>query len=64
MAKERGITHYSEKLDGEPANHNLVARYDITDGLLGVTQWDGDTVKDRVLLSPNQVKELLAFVAR
>lgn len=59
-----GITRYSQSVRGIRANHNLTARFDLTDGLLGVSQWEGDTIArvDRVLLSRRQVRVLLEFV--
>lgn len=62
MAK-KGTTVYGEKIKGARGNYNWPVRFDVTDGYLGVTQYDGDTVKDRVLLSPAQVRELLKFAA-
>lgn len=59
---EEGITTYSPKIEGERGNYEWPVQLDLTDGFLGITQWDGGLVKDRVLLSPKQVKELLAFV--
>lgn len=59
-----GRTHYSQKIKGNRGNHNFQSRFDMSDGYLGITQWDGETVTDRVLLSPAQVKELLDFVAK
>lgn len=58
MAKA-GITTYSEKIAGERGNHDLPARFDVTDGFLGITQNDA-----RVLLSPKQARELTAFIRR
>ena len=60
MAK--GITRYSEKIAGTRTNHNLPARFDLTDGSLGITQFDNGTVSDRVLLCPKQVQELRKFL--
>jgi hypothetical protein len=57
-------TRYSEKIEGDRGNYQWGARFDITGGHLGITQFDGDAVKDRVLLWPKQVKELMAFVGR
>lgn len=62
MAKNTGRTTYSEKIKGAPGNYNWQVRFDDTDGFLGITQFDGEVVKDRVLLSPAQVMELLSFV--
>lgn len=58
-----GRTIYSEKIKGVPSNHNFAVRFDDTDGHLGITQFDGEAVSDRVLLSPDQVRKLLNFVA-
>lgn len=56
-------THYSDEIKGERRNYNWTATFDwTTGGFLGITQKDGGDVKDRVLLSPKQVEELLAFV--
>ena len=64
MAKNTGLTTYSEKIKGSPGNYGWEARFDLTDNeYLGITQFDGETVKDRVLLSPAQVKELVNFVS-
>lgn len=63
MAKNTGLTTYSEKINGNPGNHGWLVGFDVTDGYLGITQFDGNTVGDRVLLSPTQVKELVRFVA-
>lgn len=57
-------TKYSEKITGERRNYNWAVRFDITgNGFVGITQYDGDTVKDRVLLSPDQVAKLSRFVS-
>lgn len=62
MADLRGRTYYSEKIKGDRGNFEWLARFDRTDGYLGITQFDGDAVKDRVLLSPAQIRQLLEFV--
>lgn len=63
MAKN-GLTTYSEKINGSRGNYGWEVRFDLTDNeYLGITQFDGETVKDRVLLSPAQVKELVSFVS-
>lgn len=59
---QRGRTYYSEKIEGARGNYDWPARFDVTDGYIGITQYDGEAVKDRVLLSPKQVKELLNFI--
>lgn len=58
----KGRTYYSDEIKGARGNYNWTATYDLTDGFLGVTQKDGDKVIDRVLLSPDQVKELTSFI--
>jgi hypothetical protein len=58
-------TEYSEKIAGAPSNYNWPVRFDWTRGHIGITQFDDknqDAVRDRVLLSPAQVRELLAFI--
>jgi len=62
MARNNHLTTYSEKIKGDPGNYGWQVRFDLTDGYLGITQFDGEAVKDRVLLSPAQVRHLLAFV--
>ena len=64
MASSTGRTRYSEKIKGNRGNHNFQARFDLSYGYLGITQWDGESVTDRVLLSPMQVQELLDFVGK
>lgn len=63
MASRRGQTTYSEKVNGIPGNYDWEVRFDLTDGFLGITQYDGEAVKDRVLLSPGQVRELVNFIS-
>jgi hypothetical protein len=62
----RGITDYSERVEGEMRNHEHTCRFDVTDGFIGITQFEGDgtQVTDRVLLSPRQFTALLAFLKR
>lgn len=62
MAK--GDTEYSEKVPGTRGNYEWPVRFEVTDGYLGIAQYEGDKVKDKVLLSPAQVRKLVAFVAR
>lgn len=59
---ETGITTYSKDIPGARGNYEWPVRFDVTDGFVGVTQFDGNKVKDRVLLSPEQVKKLIAFI--
>jgi hypothetical protein len=58
------ITEYSLKIEGMQGNYNYAVQFDITDGFLGIDQIKDDGEIDRVLLSPMQVKELIAFVRR
>lgn len=61
----RGDITYSEKIKGTHRNFNWPVRFDRTDEYVGVTQFNGDgSVADRVLLSPEQVRELVAFVSK
>jgi hypothetical protein len=61
---DRTRTRYSEKIKGDRGNFGWLARFDMTGGHLGITQFEGDAVNDRVLLSPAQVQELLDFVGK
>ena len=56
-------TKYSERIKGDRGNYDWPVRFDIsTSGYLGINQYDEDgTLKERVLLSPGQVKILLEF---
>ena len=56
MARNSGLTTYSEKIKGSERNYDWQVRFDLTDGFLGITQFEGETVKDRVLLSPAQAR--------
>lgn len=56
-------TTYSEKIKGNHGNYGWDVRFDLTGEYLGITQFDSETVKDRVLLSPAQVRELVSFVS-
>jgi hypothetical protein len=60
----REITHYSESVPGEPQNHDRAVCFDVTDGFVGITAYepDGQTVADRVLLSPTQMTALRVFL--
>jgi len=54
---KKNETVYSESVPGAAVNYNWPVQFDMTDGTLGITQVD-----DRVLLSPYQVKALLAWL--
>lgn len=61
------VTDYSEKIAGERRNHDHACRFDVTDGFVGINQYASDDptrLTDRVLLSPTQFRELLAFLKR
>lgn len=62
----REITDYSDRVPGTAQNFDKSVQFDVTDGFVGITQYDGQTddVTDRVLLSPQQWRELVAFVKR
>lgn len=64
MAKNTGRTTYSEKIKGARGNYGWDVRFDLTENeYLGITQFEGEVVKDRVVLSPAQVRELVEFVS-
>ena len=64
MSKPTGITHYSVSAQGARGNYQQEARFDWTDGYLGIVQSGGPRNLDRILLSPSQVRALIAFVKR
>lgn len=58
----RDETEYSAVIPGQDGNYEWAVRCDETGGYLGITQFDElDKVKERVLLSPNQVEALIRF---
>jgi hypothetical protein len=61
--KETGLTYYSETIEGHSRNFDLGARFDMSDGFLGISQKEGDKWTERVLLSPAQVQALQNFIA-
>lgn len=63
MSDRRGHTYYSKKVKGAQGNYDWPVRFDRTDGYIGVNQYDGEALKDRVLLSPAQVRELVKFAS-
>lgn len=60
----KGITRYSVTFEGSRSNYGWSVRFDVTDGILGISQTHDDGQIERVLLSKNQVNELLAFLRR
>ena len=63
-AARKNEVEYSEKIEGTRGNYRWPVTLDYQDGFVGIDQWDGDEIKDRVLLSPVQVKALISFVRR
>ena len=60
-----GVTRYGGKIDGDSGNYGWHVRFDANDdGYVGISQYDGQTLTDRVLLSPNQVRALVTFVGK
>ena len=56
-------TVYSRKYPGDWTNHGLVARFDLTDDYVGITQVDPvDGIRGRVVLTPSQWEALTRFV--
>lgn len=54
---------YSEKVKGNSQNYNWAVRFDSDHGYLGISQYNEDgSHKERVLLSPLQVKALQEFL--
>jgi len=58
----KGITRYSQCIKGTARNYNWSVSFDDTDGYVGINQLEGERVKDRILLSPAQVKAMTKFV--
>jgi hypothetical protein len=57
-------TKYSQKIAGAKGNYDWSVRFDKTgDGFVGISQFDGERIKDRILLSPQQMRALAAFAA-
>jgi hypothetical protein len=61
-AKVSTRTRYSARIKGQASNWDLAAKFDMTAGHLGITNYDGPKVTNRVLLSPEQVRELKKFL--
>lgn len=61
------ITRYNnDKVLGDASNSYQPVRFDDTDGYIGITQFEGPVpgarVKERVLLTPVQMRALIRFV--
>ena len=66
-SKDQEETRYSAAIAGSSGNYERAARYDWTGGFLGITQFASDpssAILNRVLLSPQQVEALVAFMHR
>jgi hypothetical protein len=70
---EQGITIYSDNIPGNEGNYQWAVRFDKTrperhthePGYIGITQFDEDgKLKERVLLSPAQMKALISFARK
>lgn len=59
-------TRYSLDIEGDKGNYHAAVRFDYTNGYIGIDQWitGRNATCDRVLLTPVQVQELIAFVRR
>lgn len=54
-------TRYSGDIGGDDGNYHWPIKLDINkDGYLGINQWGNKM--DRILLSPEQVQEIISFV--
>jgi hypothetical protein len=52
----------SDMIPGSQGNYRWRVRFDLSpQGYLGIDQYDGNELKDRVLLSPAQIEALRAF---
>lgn len=59
-----GKIDYSADVAGDAGNFNSSVRFDLTGGYVGITQReDYDGCVERVLLTPEQVRALIRFVA-
>jgi len=58
MKRRKGITYYSEEWPGSHSNYEWSVRFDITDGILGITQMHMEPLSkdeqplERVLFKP------------
>lgn len=58
----KGEVRYTEKLAGDESNYRWPVQFDYDTGTLGITQWSDKGQIERVLLSPTQAQELVAFI--
>lgn len=57
-------TVYSDEIKGTRSNYHWPVRFELSGGYLGISQTKDDRSIERVLLSPKQVKALIAFVSK
>jgi hypothetical protein len=58
-------TRYSKQIEGSKFNYNWPVRFDSTKETIGIDQFDETgKVKDRILLTREQVTEFIAFVSK
>lgn len=57
-------TLYSQQVPGSGVNWNKTTQFDIQDGIVGISQWQGDKIDsvDRVLLTKQQTVALRQFL--
>jgi hypothetical protein len=60
---DKAETKYSDMIPGDSRNYEWAVRFDIHARYLGITQFEGASVKERVLLSPDQVAALMRFLS-
>lgn len=66
------VTIYSQTVEGDKGNYSWSVRFDKTrskkhthePGYIGISQFEGGKMQERVLLSPTQAKELVEFISR
>lgn len=62
-AADVGYTVYSDEMAGDDGNYDWSIRVDYTArGYVGITQYEGGCVKDRVLLTEAQWRAAVRFV--
>ena len=63
--KMKGITRYSAVVKGGSGNWRRDVRFDVTDGYVGISAYEGGNKPiQRVLLTPKQFEALKVFVRR
>ena len=56
--------YYGPEVKGDKGNFDQPVRFDWTSGYIGISQFEGKAVKERVLLSPVQARALMEFIRR